>query len=271
MAKILPIVRIVALISFVPLISVDCQERNNPQNPWGDWYIFKLVVSQAAFSDSAQSQLEQIRKTLDSSSLTYYSPMNDPFKYLSDVESFLSNLANNNVSDEIQELFFVEKRFRMSTPVDTTFQIGSAELTGDDINDAILVNIRRVRHWIYQRICVVTNSDTLQVEDSAVQFHPVAGSPLFWLYPSFQSAMERSLYKLDSVERYYDRAPTVFARLMAEEISDISGESVEIIIPHLQKYIETFSGRCLVVRGYLNPAAYIYYRPLNRFIVLYAP
>jgi hypothetical protein len=250
-------VSILTVISCSPLVSY-AQVHDAERAAFRNWVDVYRKIGEAVWLPHPQERLEAIREEIRTRGLEYEK---DPLPELERAKQFVSQL-----SPEDRVLYNREVAFRAAVRVDTLFTIGREDLDGDGTLDQVLGRVYKQDAEVFGSVMVVSAQDTSAV----ARFD--ASVPEGWSgFPELRTYFYTAVRVLKEME--FD-APQKFFHLGVVEwyLKGISAEVNNDVLASISQYADTFKGKALsFYYGGSYGGTYMWYAPLNRFILIYHP
>jgi len=199
---------------------------------------------------------------------------------------FLSNAGNHDSLSEREKCEIDKMNILKSSHahIDTTIQY-SRDVTGDGKEDKILLKIHKISTGALAKIlCVIGNrkvqvnsvrfdDDYFATELSNEHFERLYNSlkPYSTLY--YVLAYGVDFLKLSDEMNYYGHSEEYFRDIAKEQIGLLTKDDnrTESEFDAYWKYIKQFKGELIVTSDGIDSEAFIWYAPMNKFVLFYKP
>ncbi len=247
------------LLVLIPLLAYMPSDQDTPFH----WNEVGQRIEIAFYSDNPDSAFTVLNSEIEKRGIKS-DPHMDSYilEELKECQEFY-----NTMSDDIRALYKQELAFRQLSKKDTTI-VSHFDFTGDGVQETQFTIIRKDKDIVMVDYVITSGLDTLEsTSDPAMPGAPT-WSPCFEQIESFYFAAEHAppSGRLKEPIYYFQ-----FPDQMASKVSASTGESIDELIPKLREYLENFEGDLFEWHPNTFGALYVWYKPLNKFVLLYTP
>lgn len=220
-----------------------------------NWQDLLVRVADAMYSDAPIEQLDGLAEEVAGDSLAYRA---DPVGLVRHAESFLSQLPDS--------LYRIERDFWQRGAVDTMFLVTTVDVTGDGRTEEVRAEVWRDRHQTFLRLYI-----GLGVEAMEILKHRIWHSEEWGSIPQPAYTFSRAVEFGQHAEFVPAERGFVIPSIIHEEVAGLSSSSPDDVKEDVDAYVTSFKGKAVWASDGVNGSCHIYYKPLNRFVLLYRP